>query len=199
MDTRSRGCTGSLGSIIAGGAVAVGVAVTSGINLCRVGVGATVAAGAGACVAAGAGRCVAAGAGGCVAAGAGGCVGAIVGAGVGAGAAGAAVAAGVGVASSSSSPPHATITSKSPPIKASIASTFQVACRHPLLISTPNLCFFRVMHAQKRSLHLIGRVYVCQHTKNVMRQIVATSNKRHLTRRIAPLNSIFITALHSHG
>ena len=118
--------------------VAVGATVTSGINLCRVGVGATVAAGAGACVGSGAGACVAAGAGACVAAGAGACVAAGAGAAVAAGA-GAAVAAGAAV-SSSSSPPHATITSKSPPIRASIANTFKVAGRHPLIISAPNLC-----------------------------------------------------------
>lgn len=147
---------------MAGGAVGAAVAVTSGINLCRVGVGAAVAAGAGACVAAGAGRCVAAGAGGCVAAGA--AVGAIVGAAVGAGAAGAAVAAGAGVAaSSSSSPPHATITSKSPPIRASIASTFQVADRHPLVINTPNLCLL-LGNARLKALTASYRKGICVST-----------------------------------
>ena len=103
------------------------------MNLCLVGVGATVAAGAGACVAAGAGGGVALGAsvvGAAVAAGAAVGAGACVGIGVDTG------AAGVGV--SSSSPPHATITSSNPPITANIVKIFQVVGLHALTISTPN-------------------------------------------------------------
>ena len=109
MATRKRGCTGSL-SIITASVVGAGVAVTAGMNLCLVGVGAAVA-GAGAAVA-GAGALVA---GAAVAAGTavgaivGAAVGAIVGAMVGAGA-GAAVGAAVAAGVSSSSSPQATIT-----------------------------------------------------------------------------------------
>ena len=123
--TLRRGCTGSLGPIIAGAVVGAGVAVTAGINLCLVGVGAIVA---GAAVGCGAGAAVGLGAsvvGAIVATGVGAAVGwgATVGAGAGA-AVGAAVAAGV----SSSSSPQATITIA---ISATNESTASVC---PLLI-----------------------------------------------------------------
>ena len=61
MATRNCCCTGSI-MVVPGATVgAAVVAVTAGMNLCRVAV--AVAAGAGGCVAAGAGGCVALGAG----------------------------------------------------------------------------------------------------------------------------------------
>ena len=146
------------------------VAVTSGMNLCRVAVGAAVGAIVGAAVD---GAVVALGA--CVAAGAavgaivGAAVGAIAGAAVGAGA-GATVGAAVGAAvGSSSPPPHATITSKSPPNRANIANTFQVAGRHVFIISTPNQFILGWNQAYMDLSHIIVTLIACQQRQSALR------------------------------